>query len=97
TYFKTVTVETDKATRVFVNIEQETMGFIYCLVSPPVGEIFINGNKKADLPMMKNDLIKVTPGWIQLVIKNPKYEKIDTLISVRAKDTLNLKFRLKNE
>jgi hypothetical protein len=94
---KEIIIKPDSLTRVYVNIEQETMGFIHCFVSQQIGDIYINGTKKAEVPMRTTDLIKVAPGWVRLVIKNPNYKNdIDTTFSVRAKDTLRLKFKFRN-
>ncbi len=96
-FYKTVKVEVDKITQVYVNIEAETLGFIHCAVYPPVADIYINGNKKAEAPMRVNDLIKVVPGPVHLVIKNPKYRDIDTSFVISVRDTLKLKFKFNNE
>ncbi|PKL83113.1 MAG: hypothetical protein CVV24_06655 [Ignavibacteriae bacterium HGW-Ignavibacteriae-3] len=97
TYFKTVTVEADRITQVNVNLETETMGFLYCEVFPLKGEIFINGVKKTELPMRSTDFIKVAPGPVRLVIRNSNFKDIDTLFSVNVKDTLHLRFKFKSE
>ncbi len=97
TFYKQINVEADKVTKVFVNVEAETMGFIHCFVSPPYAEIFINGNKRAEAPMKTTDFIKVVPGPVRLVLKNPRFRDIDTTFSIRAKDTLKLKFGFKGE
>ncbi|MBA4406728.1 hypothetical protein C0389_05585 [bacterium] len=96
-YYKIVQVEADSITKVFVNLETLTMGFINCYVSQMKGEIFINGNKRADAPMRVFDLIKVAPGAVHLVIKNPKYKDIDTSFVIKAQDTLKLKFKFRSE
>ncbi|MCX6169459.1 MAG: serine/threonine protein kinase [Ignavibacteriales bacterium] len=96
TFYKNVTVEAGKVTLVHVNIEEETMGFIYCSVFPPVGDIYIGGTIKAEAPMIANKFIKVVPGPVDLKIKNPMFKDIDTSFVIKARDTLKLKFRFKN-
>lgn len=96
-FYKTVKVEVDKITQVYVNIEAETMGFIHLAVYPPVADIYINGTWKAEAPMKVNDLIKVVPGSINLVIKNPKYRDIDTSFVINVRDTLKMKFKFNKE
>jgi eukaryotic-like serine/threonine-protein kinase len=97
-YDKKVYVEAGKVTEVLVNMETETMGFINCWVLPAVGDIYINGNFATQLPMKINDFLKVRPGTPRIEIKNPRYNKnIDTIITIKAKDTLRLKFRFLNK
>ncbi|MCX6175022.1 MAG: serine/threonine protein kinase [Ignavibacteriales bacterium] len=96
-FYKTVKVEVDSITKVYVNLETETLGFINCAVYPLVGDIYINGNYKTQVPMKKSDLIKVTPGPITLTIKNSNFQDIDTSFTIKAKDTLRLQFRFRNK
>jgi eukaryotic-like serine/threonine-protein kinase len=96
-YYKTVTVKADDVTNLHVNLELETKAFIFCQAYPPIGDIYINGNLMAALPMKANDLIKVTPGAINLIIKNPKFKNIDTSFVLHVRDTLRLRLKFKNE
>jgi serine/threonine-protein kinase len=96
-YYKTVTVNADEVTKLHVNIEFETKAFIYCQAFPMVGDIYINGNLKAALPMKTNDFIKVAPGAINLIIKNPRFKNIDTSFVLHARDTVRLRLKFKNE
>lgn len=96
-FYKTVKVEVDKITKVYVNLEAETLGFIHCAVYPPVADIYVNGNWKAEAPMKKNDFIQVVPGPVRLVFKNPKYKDIDTSFVINVRDTLKLKFKFNTE
>jgi len=96
-FYKTVKVEVDSITKVYVNLETETLGFINCVVYPPVGDIYINGNYKERLPMKSIDFIKVAPGQITLTIKNSSFQDIDTSFTIKAKDTLRIPFRFRNK
>lgn len=96
-FHKQVKVEADSAIKVFVNLEVETLGFIHCKVSPPMGDIYINGIKRAEAPMRINEFIKVVPGPINLVIRHPKFRDIDTTIVIHAQDTLRLILTFKNK
>jgi eukaryotic-like serine/threonine-protein kinase len=95
-FYKIVKVTADEITQVNVNIESETSAFIYCQASPQqVGDIYINDNLMASLPLKANEFMRVAPGAVNLVIKNPRFKNIDTSFVVHAKDTLRLRLRFK--
>ncbi len=96
-YTQNVYIIAGQVTQLRINLESVTMGFINCAVYPPVGDIYINGNSKAQAPMKSNDLIKVSPGPIRLTIKNSNFQDIDTSFIIKARDTLKLKFRFRNK
>ncbi len=96
-YSKNVYINADQVTQLRINLESVTMGFINCVVYPPVGDIYINGNSKAQLPMKTSDLIKVTPGPIRLVIKNSNFQDIDTSFIIKERDTLRLPFKFRSK
>ncbi|NJD22193.1 MAG: PEGA domain-containing protein [Melioribacter sp.] len=96
-YTKNVYINADQVTKLQINLESVTMGFINCAVYPPIGDIYVNGNAKAQAPMRTNDFIKVTPGPIRLVIKNSNFKEIDTFFVVKQSDTLRLKFKFQNK
>jgi hypothetical protein len=47
--------------------------------------------------MKTNDFIKVAPGAINLIIKNPRFKNIDTSFVLHARDTVRLRLKFKNE
>ncbi|MFA5803102.1 MAG: serine/threonine-protein kinase [Melioribacteraceae bacterium] len=96
-YTQNVYIIVGQVTQLQINLESVTMGFINCAVYPPVGDIYINGNSKAQLPMKTNDWIKISPGPIRLVIKNSNFQDIDTSFIIKARDTLRLPFKFRNK
>jgi eukaryotic-like serine/threonine-protein kinase len=96
-YTKNVYITADQVTQLKINLEALTMGFINCVIFPPVGDIYVNEQRKAQAPMRASDLIKVSPGPVRLTIKNSNFQDIDTSFIIKEKDTLRLKFRFRNK
>ena len=96
-YTKNVYITADQVTQLKINLEALTMGFINCVVFPPIGDIYVNEQRKAQVPMRASDLIKISPGPVRLTIKNSNFQDIDTSFIIKERDTLRLKFRFRNK
>ncbi len=92
-YTRRVYINTDKVAQLEINLESLTMGFLNCAVYPPIGNIYVNGNLKAQAPMRTSDFISINPGPIKLVIKNPNFLDIDTSFVIHERDTVKLQFK----
>jgi serine/threonine-protein kinase len=92
-YSEVVKVSQGQTTRFRVSLES-TIGYIRCRVLP-WGNVFVNDDFKGITPLPEKELIRVAPGPVRLVIKNPSYKDVDTAFTISKGDTLNFKFTLK--
>jgi serine/threonine protein kinase len=92
-YIEKIKIEPDKVQNVKINF-YEKVGYLDCKIFP-WGDIYIDGNYKSTSPLLKP--IMLMPGSYDLSIRNPSYEKsIEKKITVKAKETLTLKFNFDN-
>lgn len=91
-YSDSIKINPEKLT--FIEINLDTLfGYFDCQVYP-WSEIYINGTKKGITPL--DQPLKLNEGKYKLTLKNPLYNDIDTTINIFKKDTLKLKFNMKN-
>lgn len=88
-----VVINTEQVTQVKIRLD-DYMGFIRCDVRPE-GTIYINEESKGVSP--PPPLIRVKPGPVHLVIKEPNYKEVDTSFYINRGDTLRYKFILKKK
>jgi serine/threonine protein kinase len=91
--FQTVTIKSGQISNYRVNLDT-TISFIKCNVNP-WGNVYVNGNLKAE--SQRSSLIKVNPGFLRLLIRNPYFDDIDSSFNIRRGDTLKLNFTLKKK
>ena len=95
-YTQQVTLQQGQFLKINVLLDT-TMAYLRCDVLP-FGTIFINGVEKAKTPMKNNEFIRIIPSsFINLTIKHPSYNDIDTILNLKRNDTLRLKFVFKNK
>lgn len=92
-YSDVVNVVQGETTRFRVSLES-TIGYIRCRVAP-WGNVYVNEDFKGTTPLQEKELIRVAPGPVRLVIKNPSYKDIDTAFTISRGDTLNFRFTFK--
>jgi eukaryotic-like serine/threonine-protein kinase len=93
TSFRSITIKPGQITNYRANLDT-TISFIRCNINP-WGNVYVNGNLKAEA--QRSSLIKVNPGFLRLMVRNPYYNDVDTSFSVRRGDTLRLNFSLKKK
>lgn len=92
-YIEKIKIKPDEVQNVKINF-YEKVGYLDCKIFP-WGEIYIDGNYKSTSPLLKP--IVLMPGSHNLSIRNPGYEKsIEKKITVKAKETLTLKFNFES-
>ncbi len=88
--FETVLIKADKPTKLNFSFDSK-MGFIRCSVLP-WGDVYINGELKAEVYAPKLIRVLPHPDWVHMIIRNPGFKDIDTTFRVSKGDTVNLKF-----
>jgi serine/threonine-protein kinase len=87
-YKETIEIKPDILKTVKINFN-EKVGFLDCKVFP-WGEIYINGIYNSTTPLRKP--IILMPGNYTLKISNPDYSDIEEQLTIKAKETLTLKY-----
>ncbi|MGE5807037.1 MAG: serine/threonine-protein kinase [Ignavibacteria bacterium] len=70
-----------------------SIGYLICNINP-WGDVYINGELKGTTPLRAPILLY--PGRYTLTVTNPQYGKKETIIDVKARDTLNYNFNFEN-
>ncbi len=91
-YTETIEIKQDELKTVKINFN-EMVGFLDCKIFP-WGEIFINDNYNSTSPLRK--AIVLMPGHYNLIIRNPEYQDIKEEITIKAKETITLRYNFDN-
>ena len=82
-----INIKANQVNRLKINLNN-LIGSIKCFINP-WGDVYINNEFKKQVTT--SELFRVLPGRIRLVIKNPNFQDIDTLVTIKEGDTLLIK------
>jgi eukaryotic-like serine/threonine-protein kinase len=82
-YFRKIRIKPNSIDSISVNFNN-IVGYLECKINP-WGDIYLNNDLFGTTPL--REPLALTPGKYHLIITNPNYGKVDTTISIRAKET----------
>lgn len=92
-YSEKVNIVAGEVKKIRFNLESQ-IGFINFDIRPFNSRVFINGSFKGETPPPLK-LVKVEPGFKRIILKNPNYNDVDTLLKVEKGDTINFVYKFK--